>query len=158
MEISPGHKLIEHELVQDEYMRTLEQIFWLESLDKSRHENFQQIFRETKSDKMQKLRWEINFLERGMQRVKTRLSKIEQDPFLNTYSTTYRYETKTIDKARIPQLSRRGPIPRIYNTGTWCTDRAKLYDRKTNQDIYLNIKTIARRKKSGYKMQLSHRT
>ena len=32
---------------------------------------------------MQKLRQEIEFLERGMQRVKTRLSKIQQDPLLS---------------------------------------------------------------------------
>ena len=60
----------------------LEQIFWQESLDKSSHENLQQISRETKSDKMQKLRWKTELLERGMQRVKTRLSKIQQDPLL----------------------------------------------------------------------------
>ena len=63
MEIDPGHRLTEHELVQDEYLRNLrlhdklEQIIQQESLDKSNYENVQQICRETKSDKMQKLRW-----------------------------------------------------------------------------------------------------
>ena len=52
-EIGPGHKLTEHELVKDEYMRNvrsydnLEQIFQQENLDKSNHENLQHISRET---------------------------------------------------------------------------------------------------------------
>ena len=66
-EIGPRCKLPEHELVQDEYLRHLRpyenlgQIFWQEKLDKSNHQNLQQISRETKSDKMQKFRREIEF-------------------------------------------------------------------------------------------------
>ena len=60
----------------------LEQVFQPESLEKGNYKNLQQMARETKSNKMQKLRQEIEFLERGMQRVKTRLSKIQQDLLL----------------------------------------------------------------------------
>ena len=75
-------------LVQDKYLRNLKsydnlgQIFWQENLDKSNHENLQQISRKTISNQMQTLRREIEFLERGMQRVKTRLCKILQEPLL----------------------------------------------------------------------------
>ena len=54
-------------------------MYWQEKLDKKNHEHIQLIARETRSNKMQKLKREIEFLERGMQRVKMRLSKI-QDP------------------------------------------------------------------------------
>ena len=39
-----------------------------------------QLYRETKTDTMQKLRWEIEFLERGMQIVRIRLNRIQQHP------------------------------------------------------------------------------
>ena len=41
-----------------------------------------QLYRETKTDKIQKLRREIECLERVMQRVRTRLNRIQQDPSL----------------------------------------------------------------------------
>ena len=67
-EIGSGCKVTEHELVKDEYLKNvrpydnLGQIFQQENLDESNHENLQQIFIETKSDKMQKLKREIEFL------------------------------------------------------------------------------------------------
>ena len=60
-----------------------------ENLEKGDYDTLQQIARETKSDKMQKLRREIEFLERDMQRV-TRLSMLQQDPLLKTYNITNR--------------------------------------------------------------------
>ena len=161
IEIGPGCKLIEHELVQDEYLRNLRhydslgQMFWQEKLDKSNHEHLQQIFRENKSDRMQKLRREIEFLERGMQRVKTRLSKI-QDPLLTPTTLLTGIKSKQLIGTEYHDY----PEYNQYTyTGIWCTDRTKLPDRKTNQDRHLSIKKIARRTmRPGFKKnyQIEH--
>ena len=74
----------EYELVQDEYLNNLgttdniEQTHTQERLGNINNRQMRQLYRETKTDKIKKLRREIEFLERGMQTVRTRLSRIQQ--------------------------------------------------------------------------------
>ena len=46
-----------------------------------------QLYGDPKTDKMQKLRREMGFLEKGMQRVRMRLDTIQEDPLL-THTTS----------------------------------------------------------------------
>ena len=90
----PGTKIIlrqnfnEYGLVQDEYLKVLAEIENIEQtsrqdrLGNKGNGQMSQLYRETKTDKMQKLRWEIEFPERGMQKVRMRLNRIQQAPLL----------------------------------------------------------------------------
>ena len=60
-----------------EYFR---HIYQQEKLGKNDVDQLGQLYWARRTNKMQKLRKEIEFLERGMQRDRTRLSRVQQDP------------------------------------------------------------------------------
>ena len=75
-ELGQGQNLNEFELVQDEHLKTLEtnkkkeqtnRQDWLGNND---HSQLSQLYRDTKTEKTRQLRREIEFLDRGMQRVR----------------------------------------------------------------------------------------
>ena len=53
-----------------------------EGSDPYKRENYRHMQEKPKIDKMGKLKREIKFYKRGMQRVKTKLQKLQQDPTL----------------------------------------------------------------------------
>ena len=77
-------------VVQDEYLKNLgttnniEQTYMQDRLGNKDNGQMNQFYRETKTDKMQELRREIEFLERGMQSVRTRLNRIQQGLLLTS--------------------------------------------------------------------------
>ena len=87
-ETSQRQSFHEYELAQDEYLKHLgikdniEQTCTQDKLGNKDDRWMSQLYQETKTDKMQRLRREIEFLERGMQRVRARLDRIQQDLLL----------------------------------------------------------------------------
>ena len=77
---------MDYELVQEEYLRNLEMTdnteksYPLEKLDNQDIWTMSQILSETKIDKMSNVRREIEFLERGMHRERTKLDRSQHDP------------------------------------------------------------------------------
>ena len=66
-EIGQGQNLTEHELAQDEYLinlrpqENLEHMYQQDKLEKNDQGQLRQLYRETKMDKLQKLRRKIEF-------------------------------------------------------------------------------------------------
>ena len=60
----------------------IEQTYRQDRLGNNDNGQLSQLYRDTKTDTLQTLRREIEFLESGMQRVIKRLNRIQQDPLL----------------------------------------------------------------------------
>ena len=89
IEIGKRQTFNDYELIQEEYLRNFGMMDNVEnphSSEKSINQDvrqmkhYSQIQTETKTDKMSKLRREIEFLERGMQRLRTKLNRLQHDP------------------------------------------------------------------------------
>ena len=69
--------------MQEEYLRNLDMI---DPMDKGgdtyQMKDYRHMQEEPKFGKMRKLRRKVIFLERGMQRVRTKFKKLQQDPTL----------------------------------------------------------------------------
>ena len=62
----------------------IEQTYRQDRLGNNYHGQLSQLYRENKTGEMQKLRREIEFLERCMIRLRMRLNRIKQDPLLRS--------------------------------------------------------------------------
>ena len=79
-EICQRQEFNEYEIIQEEYLRNLEMTDHIENnQDICQMRDYSQIQRETKTDKMRKLRRETELLENGVQRVRTKLDRLHQD-------------------------------------------------------------------------------
>ena len=77
-----------YELIQDKYLRNSDTTNLMdENYDTCQIKDYGQMQEEIKTYKMSKLRKEIEFLETGMQRIRTKLRRVQQDPTL-THSTS----------------------------------------------------------------------
>ena len=101
----------DYELIQEEYLRNLgmtgniEHTYPPEKSGNQDSRQTSQILREKKTDKMHKLRRGIEFIERGMQRVRTKLNRLQQMSHSNTPNIYSRYTTKITFRARLPRSS-----------------------------------------------------
>ena len=81
----------DYELIQYEYLRNLGMTDLMdENYDTCQIRDHRQMQKEIKTDKMSTLRKEIEFLERAMQRVRTKLKRLQQDPTPSTSMTGLR--------------------------------------------------------------------
>ena len=88
-EIVQGHDFHDSKLIQDEYLRNLDMIdpMYICS-DTYQMKDYRNVQEEPKFNKMSKLRREVDFLEKGMQRVRMKLKKLQQDPTLTPSRST----------------------------------------------------------------------
>ena len=99
-EINQGHHFHDFELMQDKYLRNLDKIYPRdEDSDTYQLKDYRHMQEEAKINKMSKLRREVEFLERGMQWVRTKFRKLKQDPTLNTFHMCSRTKTKTVHES-----------------------------------------------------------
>ena len=88
-EIGQRHDFHDFELVQNDYLRNLNMMDIMDKgTDPYKREDYRRIEEEQKIAQMGKLRRKVEFLERGMQRVRTRLQKLQQDPTLTPSMST----------------------------------------------------------------------
>ena len=69
-----------------------------ENSDPYKREDHRQIQEKPKQDKMGKLKREVEFLEKGMQRVRAKLQKPMARPYTNTLYQNGRTKTKTMSR------------------------------------------------------------
>ena len=87
-EIGQRHDFHDFKMMRDKYLRNLDKIDPMdEGSDTFQTKYYRHMQEEMKTDKMSKLRREVEFVERGMQRVRTKLKKSQQDPTLKPSMT-----------------------------------------------------------------------
>ena len=84
-------------------MRIYKPTYRQDRLGNNDHGQLNQLCRETKTDMMKKLRRELQFVEWGMQRVRTKLNKIQQDPLLTPTTSLTGIKPKQLIEPEYPE-------------------------------------------------------